>query len=82
MLQLYEEEDDASSPLKGPAVLKPETDVQSLNPCNLPVVPEVRAISLREIVNMEKYLLLFLALSLFKKKKTVVKHYFSEKKGN
>ncbi|EOX99553.1 Vascular plant one zinc finger protein isoform 4 [Theobroma cacao] len=40
LLQLYEEEDDASSPLKGPAVLKPETDVQSLNPCNLPVVPE------------------------------------------
>lgn len=40
LLQLYEEEDDATSPLKESAVLKPEIDDQSLNPSSLPVIPE------------------------------------------
>ncbi|KAE8668217.1 Transcription factor VOZ1 [Hibiscus syriacus] len=40
LLQIYEEEDDATSALKGPPVLKPEVDDQSLNPGNLPLIPE------------------------------------------
>ncbi|OMP10223.1 Glycoside hydrolase, family 31 [Corchorus olitorius] len=41
LLQLYEEEDDdATSPLKGPAVLKPKTDIQNLSPSNLHVIPK------------------------------------------
>ncbi|OMO52554.1 hypothetical protein COLO4_37109 [Corchorus olitorius] len=39
-----EEDDDATSPLKGPAVLKPETDIQNLSPSNLHVIPEARSL--------------------------------------
>ncbi|GKU92964.1 hypothetical protein SLEP1_g6614 [Rubroshorea leprosula] len=40
LLQLYEEEDDATSALAAPAEFKPETDVRSIDPCNVNVIPE------------------------------------------
>ncbi|XP_039068865.1 transcription factor VOZ1-like [Hibiscus syriacus] len=45
LLQINEEEDDAPSALKGPPVLKPEIDDQSLNPGNLHVIPEEHFVS-------------------------------------
>lgn len=40
LLQLWEEEDDATSPLVGPAELKPENDGHDLNPSIMNMLPE------------------------------------------